>query len=291
MNYPSSRYEIIVLPDKARQGLNLGVKLVPTGPVTPGKKRNIGIAHSSGELLAFIDDDAYPHREWLANAVKYLTDDDSVAVVGGPGITPDEDDDLRKVSGYIYSSPLMGGLRSRFKRVKPHEVDDLHSCNMIVKREVFTKTKWNEKYWPGEDTLLCHDIVKMGCKIIEAPDVIVYHHRKPVFRPHLGQVANFGLHRGFLVKKYSENSRKPLYFFPMLLTLFLIVGSAFSFLFPPFKKFYLTLLIIYVTAAFLASLHAKKVKLILLTWVGIMLTHITYGLYFLGGLVKGDLKR
>lgn len=44
--------------------------------------RNIGIRHSTGDLLAFIDDDALPEPEWLTQAIPAF-DDPEVASAGG----------------------------------------------------------------------------------------------------------------------------------------------------------------------------------------------------------------
>jgi len=46
--------EIIILPDDESKELD-GVKVVQTGPITPGAKRNIGMANSNSEICAFID--------------------------------------------------------------------------------------------------------------------------------------------------------------------------------------------------------------------------------------------
>lgn len=287
LDYPD--FEIIVLPDEGNEKLD-GVKIVQTGSVSPGKKRNIGINHSSGELLAFIDSDAYPRRDWLKNAVKYF-DDSGIAAVGGPGITPEEDNDMQKASGYVLSSFLVGSLSSRFKEKKAYESDDIHSCNFIARREVVEKVKWNEKYWPGEDTLMCLGIKKLGMKMLETPDVVVYHHRKPLFVPHLKQVSRFGLHRGFFAKKFPENSRKFTYFIPSLLVLYLIAGGVLSIFSQTIRTFYIVSLLAYLALAFVAALHAKSLKLVLLTWIGIVLTHVAYGANFLLGLVKKELER
>jgi hypothetical protein len=40
-----------------------------------------------------------------------------------------------------------------------------------------------------------------------------------------------------------------------------------------------------------SSLQVKSVKMILSVWVGIMVTHLVYGVFFLFGLGKRDLKR
>jgi glycosyltransferase involved in cell wall biosynthesis len=47
------------------------------------ESRNIGVRHSAGEIVAFIDDDAYPDPGWL-DALVAAYDDPEVAAAGGP---------------------------------------------------------------------------------------------------------------------------------------------------------------------------------------------------------------
>jgi len=287
LDYPD--FEILVLPDEDGGKELEGVKIIPTGNVSPGKKRNMGVESSSGELLAFIDNDAYPRKDWLKNAVKYF--DNEIAAVGGPGITPEDDNDRQKASGYVLSSFLVGNLRSRFEVEKAYESDDIHSCNFIVRRDVVEKVKWDEKYWPGEDTLMCLGIKKMGFKMLEVPDVVVYHHRKALFMPHIKQISRFGLHRGFFVKKFPENSLKFTYFIPSLFVLYLLLGGILSIFSQTLRSLFVSSLVAYLILAFIGALHAKKLKLIFLTWLGIIITHIVYGISFLIGLAKKELER
>ncbi len=64
-----SNFEIILLPDNSTQAID-DVKVIVTGPVAPGVKRNLGVKNSNGEFCAFIDNDAYPRSDWLTNALK-----------------------------------------------------------------------------------------------------------------------------------------------------------------------------------------------------------------------------
>jgi len=287
LDYPD--FEIIVLPDEEGEVLE-GAVVISTGDVSPGRKRNIGVEKSSGELLAFIDNDAYPRKDWLKNAVKYFNSF-GVAAVGGPGVTPGEDSVMQKASGYVFSSFFVGNLNSRFKAKKSYESDDIHSCNFIVRKEVLERVGWNEKYWPGEDTLICLQIKNLGLKMLEAPDVVVYHHRKPLFIPHLRQVSRFGLHRGFFSRIFPENSRRATYFLPSLWVLFFISGTVLSIFNQTVRVLFVVALAIYAVLALLAALQARSLKLIPLTWLGIMATHIVYGIYFLAGLAKKEVER
>jgi cellulose synthase/poly-beta-1,6-N-acetylglucosamine synthase-like glycosyltransferase len=290
LDYPE--FEIIVLPDHKPDHTIEGVRVIPTGEVTPGAKRNIGVVNSKGEVCAFIDSDAYPRRDWLKNAVKYLKDGDVVAV-GGPGVTPETDGLMQKASGFVLSSFMVGGLSRRYKVTagSVYDSDDVHSCNLVVRREALIKCGgWDEKYWPGEDTLLSLSLRRVG-RVIEASDVVVFHHRKPLFKEHLKQISRFALHRGFFAKKYPGNSLKPTYFLPSLLILFLAFGGVISCFSPTFRVMYFSLLLAYLTLALVNASLARDVKLFFPVWIGTVLTHITYGTYFLIGLMKKELER
>ncbi len=188
---------------------------------------------------------------------------------------------------------MVGNLSTRYKTKSCFESDDIHSCNFIARKSVIEAAGgWNEKYWPGEDTLMCLAIKKLGNKLIESSDIIVYHHRRSLFKPHLKQVSRFGEHRGFFVKKFPENSMKLTYFFPSFLILFLIVGLALSLLFSTFLYIVFLGIGIYLISSLIAAAQqVKNAKLLLLVWLGIIVTHIIYGSYFLSGLIKRELKR
>ena len=289
LEYPN--FEIILLPDFSSDVID-GVKVINTGPVAPGVKRNIGVKSSNGEFCAFIDNDAYPRGDWLSSALKYFGRDE-VGGVGGPGLTPETDGFMQKAGGFVLASFMVGGLSNRYKTHTSFESDDIHSCNFIARKTVIEATGgWNERYWPGEDTLMCLAIKRIGKKLIESSDVIVYHHRRSLFKLHLKQVSRFGEHRGFFAKKFPENSAKLTYFFPSLLLLSVVVGMVLSLFFPVFVYVLLLGIAVYLVSSLIAAaLQVRSVKLLLSVWLGIIVTHITYGSFFISGLIKRDLKR
>jgi GT2 family glycosyltransferase len=285
-------FEIIILPDNAfaKELIPAGiapVRIIPTGAVNPAKKRDLGIKEANGEIIAFIDDDAYPVKEWLKAAMVNFTDP-QVAAVGGPAITPPDDTLRQQVSGKIYSSILVSG--NFFYRYIPgirREADDLPSCNFIVRKKAIEDLGgFNTNFWPGEDTKLCLDIVhKLGKKIIYDPGVLVYHHRRKVFKAHLGQIASYALHRGYFVKKFPETSLKISYFVPSIFVTGLILGW-----FLPVRTFYLSGIILYLTLVALTSFLRNGVRLGGMIFLGVILTHITYGIFFVKGLLARKLK-
>src|SRR5437870_13131615 len=104
-------YEIVLLPDV--ESPVEGVRVIATGQVTPGKKRNIGAANTKSEILAYIDADAYPRSDWLRSAIYHLQET-SVGAVGGPGLTPPGSDNFSLGQDTILSSFMVGGLSSRY---------------------------------------------------------------------------------------------------------------------------------------------------------------------------------
>lgn len=290
LDYPG--FEIIILPDEAlthrlpASGA-IPVIVIPTGAVNPAKKRDLGIKHAKGEIIAFIDDDAYPVKYWLKAAMVNFTDPE-VAAVGGPAITPPNDTFSQQVSGKIYSSLMVSGnFVYRYIPKAKREVEDLPSCNFIVRKDAIEELGgFNTSFWPGEDTKLCLDIVhKLGKKIIYDPGVLVYHHRRKIFKAHLNQIANYALHRGYFVRKFPETSLKLAYFIPSFFVVGLIVG-----LFLPIRTVYAFCVILYLVLAILSSFPKNKIKFGAAVFLGVILTHITYGVFFIKGLLAKKLK-
>jgi GT2 family glycosyltransferase len=297
LNYPD--FEIIILPDEPidKSSLPSGefsvpcIKIIPTGPLNPGQKRDMAISQANGDILAFIDDDAYPDKDWLKQAVKNFTDPE-VAAVGGPAVTPCEDTLRQKASGLVYSAFVVSGNYSyRYLPKKTQSVEDYPSCNFLVRKSTMQDLcGFNTNFWPGEDTKFCLDITKkLGKKIVYDPKALAYHHRRPLFSAHLNQAANYGLHRGYFVKRFPETSFKVSYFIPTLFLLSIILGGALSIFFPWLRIAYFLGLSIYLILVFIFSIY-KDLRLIPLVFSGIILTHVVYGFYFLKGLLSLRLK-
>ena len=107
------------------------------------------------------------------------------------------------------------------------DVDDYPSCNLLVRADVLRAINgYRTDFWPGEDTLLCEDIVYgQGKRLVYDPWAIVYHHRRRLFGPHLRQLGRYAFHRGYFVKKSPKTSFKLSYFIPSLFVLGLVAGG------------------------------------------------------------------
>lgn len=296
--------EIIVLPNKKSDNKWDKTRIIPTGFSNPSRKRNLGVKKAKGEIIAFLDDDAYPKKGWFREALKHFKDKNIIGV-GGPAITPKDDSVFQKASGAMSESMIGGGkARERFISVgKSHYVKDWPTVNLLVRRNIFLKSGgFDPKYWPGEDTKLCLELTKYG-KIIYDPKAIVYHHRRASLVKHLKQNGNYGLHRGHFARKYPGNSRELFYITPSIFALYVLalilifVLSLFGFLnlsvviwniilAPIYLYFFLVLIDIVII-----SIRYKNPLVGIATIPYIFFTHIYYGLRFIKGYISADISQ
>lgn len=294
-NLDYDHFEILILPDNGDlseikfppERLKGKARVIPTGSLGPAKKRDIGAKKAKGGILAFLDDDAYPRKDWLTSALRHF-DNPEISAVGGPGVTPKEDSFWQRVSGAVYLSPLGGGNCDRYWPGKRcYFIDDWPSVNLLVRKKNFEKAGgFNSQYWPGDDTKLCLDLIhKLNRKIIYDPDVFVWHHRRSGFFKHLKQVGRYGLHRGYFAKKYSESSFKIKYFIPSLFLLFLFFGLILC----PHNYILRSLFLIGLSIYGIGLIYSfaiilsreRNILVSLLALPYIFFTHLVYGFQFL----------
>ena len=292
LNQSYKDFEVIIFPDKAnKESIDKRIKVIETGNIGPAEKRDLALKYSKGEILAFIDDDAYPKENWLENALENFWDE-NVAAVGGPNLTPKRNNSFQKASGFALSTFLVSGsVAYRYKKTKRKEIDDFPSCNLFIRKNIFEEVGgFDSKYWPGEDTKLCLEIIKRGKKIIYDPEVVVYHHRRRKLIPYLKQIFSYSKHRGYFAKKFSGNSLKLAYFVPSIFLIALIFGPLLflinEFLFKIYSYFLLYYIFWLIFDSLIGKLSGFNFLKIAYT---IFFTHIIYGIGFIMGLSKKNL--
>jgi GT2 family glycosyltransferase len=290
LDYPD--VEIIVLPDVEWTPPDPGVRVIPTGKVRPAEKRDRGAEAASGEILAIIDDDAYPESDWLSRAVKHF-DDDTVAAVGGPGMTPPGDGLRKHISGWIYESSLVSaGYTYRYRPGRMRDVDDYPTSSLIIRKcDFLAAGGFDTGYWPGEDTILCLKLThELGKRIVYDPAVRVYHHRRNIFGPHLRQIRSYAFHRGFFVRRFPETSLKPGYFVPSAFVLFAFFGWTTIWISNPLFAAWAGIMTFYCALVLGASLRTWNPLGVLGIAAGTVLTHLTYGVWFIKGLCAKEIR-
>lgn len=289
--------EIIIVPDMLPTSpLPATITIVPKSG-GPAAKRDVAAAYAAGDILAFLDDDAYPQQDWLAHAVRHFADP-AVVAVGGPAVTPPHDAVWQQISGAVLTSWLGSGpARMRYAPVgQVRPIDDWPSVNLIVRRAAFAAVGgFGTSVWPGEDTKLCLEFVSRGWKILYDPQAMVYHHRATTLLKHLQQVARYGLHRGHFVRKFPATSRRLSYFLPSLALAGLVAVAALAVVLPASRLLVSTVVaavvLIVVVFALLEAWRSRQWAVAILYPVVLLLTHLVYGTMFLHGLLASSLKQ
>jgi GT2 family glycosyltransferase len=142
--------------------------------------RNIGIAEATGDIIAFLDDDAFPHEGWLRNTV----DTFSSSLIGGVGgralnQQPNEEHVGKNEIGTLTQS---GELKGFFAADPGQtiEVDHIMGCNMSFRRNVIAELGGFREDYPGisgvrEDSDMCLRVKRLGYKIVFNPLACVDH--------------------------------------------------------------------------------------------------------------------
>lgn len=293
--------EVLILPD-GTPPLPVNwpagrVRVVPTGRVGPARKRDAGARIAHGEILAFLDDDAYPASGWLEAAMHHFADP-NIGAVGGPGVTPPDDPFWHQVSGAVFAARAgSGGARNRYVPVgNGASVDDWPTVNLLVRRSAFEAVGgFDTDIFPGEDTKLCLALVeKTSMRIVYEPRAVVFHHRRPLFWKHFQQMGRYARCRGQFFRLHPRTSRRPLYALPSLLLLWTLFGVSYACFARRSNVIAAIGLgcygVLAVSAGVETLIRAKSLALSLATAMAVALTHVWYGVQFLRGLVvtRGD---
>jgi len=307
LDYPD--FEVLLLPNKRKDSDHALLKkypwlrIIPTDDITrPAQKRNIGSRASKGDIIAFIDDDAYPSTQWLKKAA-ILFQEKKVEAVCGPGVLPKKTNEWERIFDLLLRSPIgSGGYSYRFTPEKERYVDDFPSMNLLIKKEIFLELGgFDNDYWPGEDSKLCEELVyKKKGKIFYHPDVLIYHHRRETLQGFLKQHSQYGYHRGAFFAHGDKNSRRFSYLIPSLFVLYLIAVILLSIFIPPMVSTLLLPILtiplkLYMIGVIIQGIiFTTKTKDFILSMqaiISLMLTHIVYGIFFIKGFYIGWQKK
>lgn len=187
------------------------------GNTSPAEKRDVAFPHATGDAIAYLDDDAYPRADWLSVAEREFRREGTHAI-GGPGLTPPGSSLSKRIGGATYESALGSGpLRYRFAPAARRIVDDYPAYNLIVRTAVVADAGgWASTFYGGEDTVFCESLARLGIAVHYVPELVVYHHRRAIFRPHARQIRNVGRHRGYFARVRPATSRRVAYFLPAI---------------------------------------------------------------------------
>ena len=160
--------------------------------------RNAGMEAATGEIVAYIDDDARPDPHWLA----YLADSfrrGSWAGVGGPNLAPHGNG---LVAESVANSP--GGPIHVL--VSDQEAEHIPGCNMAVRRAALQEIGGFDPIFrsAGDDVDLCWRLQDRGWRVGFNPAAVVWHRRRDSIRGYWRQQRGYGEAEALVEHKWPE---------------------------------------------------------------------------------------
>jgi GT2 family glycosyltransferase len=201
LDYPN--YEVIVVNDGSKDRTaaitnEYGFKLINTENRGLSCARNTGAEAAAGEIVAYIDDDAYPDPDWLKYlAHTFMTTD--YAAVGGPNIAPHGDGAIAECVAHAPGGPVHVLLNDR-------DAEHIPGCNMAFRKSALMEIGGFDPRFrtAGDDVDVCWRIQQQGWQIGFNPAAMVWHHRRNSLRAYWRQQKGYGKAEALLEAKWPE---------------------------------------------------------------------------------------
>ena len=200
LTYPN--YEVVVVNDGSKdRTLEITERHGYTKIISQENKglsvaRNVGLQHSTGEIIAYTDSDCVADPDWLTYMVAKMLSADLYAC-GGPNFPPPEDS---LVPSAVAVSP--GGPTHVL--VSDDEAEHIAGCNMAFRREALEKIGGFDPQFraAGDDVDLCWRLQFAGYKIGFSPAATVWHFRRNTVEAYFGQQRGYGKAEAMVYAKH-----------------------------------------------------------------------------------------
>lgn len=160
---------------------------IPQAEFSHGGTRNLAVERSSGDVVAFLTQDATPvSEEWLASMIEGFEQGDDVALVFGPHIP-------RPVHSHVFAREMRDHFRTWGRgeridvqrldrspdalaeyRLYPYKLQFFSDVNGAVRRTAWERVPYREVPY-AEDQLLAREMIEAGYAKVFHPGAAVYH--------------------------------------------------------------------------------------------------------------------
>jgi len=201
LDYPD--YEVIVVDDGSTDATaaiarSYGAQVVSTPNQGLSAARNVGLRTASGEIVAYIDDDAYPEPDWLTHLVRGFRQG-GFCGVGGPNLLPPEDGPTAECVAHAPGGPCHVLLTDR-------EAEHIPGCNMAFQKTWLERVGGCDPQFraAGDDVDLCWRLQEAGGRLGFHPSAVVWHHRRGSLRRYWKQQVGYGKAEALLARKWPQ---------------------------------------------------------------------------------------
>lgn len=199
LDYPD--YEVVVIDDgstdeTSRIAERYPVRLIRTENKGLSSARNTGMHAATGDIVAYIDDDAYPDPHWLTYLAASFARTDH-AGIGGPNIAPPNDGAIADCIANAPGGPVHVLLSDEL-------AEHIPGCNMAYRRDRLMAVGGFDPRFrvAGDDVDLCWRLQERGWTLGFSPAAVVWHHRRPSTVRYLKQQRGYAKAEALLAEKW-----------------------------------------------------------------------------------------
>jgi GT2 family glycosyltransferase len=201
LNYPD--YEVIVVDDGSADATasiarEHKVRLIQTDNQGLSNARNLGMEAAAGEIVAYVDDDAYPDPDWLSFlAASFLTTNH--AGIGGPNLGPAGDGLIADAVDHAPGGPVHVLLSDDI-------AEHIPGCNMAYRLDQLRAVGGFDRRFKvaGDDVDICWRLQDRGFTLGFSPSAVVWHHRRRSMRAYWKQQSAYAKAEGLLAETWPQ---------------------------------------------------------------------------------------
>jgi O-antigen biosynthesis protein len=202
LEYPN--FETIVVSDgstdktAAIARVYEGVCVIETRNGGLSAARNVGMRAANGEIIAYIDDDAYPDPHWL-DYLAHAFQSTSHAAIGGPNLPPPDDGPIAECVAHAPGGPIHVLITDQL-------AEHIPGCNFAVRKSALEAIGGFDPLYrvAGDDVDACWRLHQRGFTIGFHPAAVVWHHRRNSLRTYWRQQRGYGKAEALLERKWPE---------------------------------------------------------------------------------------
>jgi GT2 family glycosyltransferase len=201
LEYPD--FEVIVVDDGSTDATaaiahEYGFRVISTEPRGLSNARNTGMEAATGEIVAYLDDDAYPDPHWLTYLAATVLST-THAGVGGPNVAPPGDGLIAECVANAPGGPVHVLLSDQ-------EAEHIPGCNMAFRKACLEAIDgFDPRYRvAGDDVDVCWRLQQRGWTLGFSPAAMVWHHCRNSVRAYWKQQYGYGKAEALLERKWPE---------------------------------------------------------------------------------------